>query len=382
MKISQVRTTVVTVPFTRPEVWARGARPCVTSTILELETDDGLVGLGECGGAHAAALIQQSARYFLGADPFDLIERLRIRFHSAATVFYALETALLDIQGQATGQPLFKLFGGMVHAQVPFMYYLLRDTPEVMAHEAAEAVRTGWETIYIKVGVAVDEDLAVIRAVRKAIGPRLKFRIDPNQTWTIGTAARIFRMVEPDDIELVEDPAPCQDFAGWRKLRASTSIPLAAQENARTLTEILTVIREDAADIILIDPRNGGLSGMKRAAVIAEAAGLPVYMHSGGDLGIATAALTHLLATIPNNVLASQTYYQFMGGDVTVEQVDCFQNGCLTPSERPGLGVSLDADKLARFHEVYVRGEIVDGSYRRDDPRQEVSAEYGYYPKF
>ena len=386
MRISEVRTTVITVPFTRPEVWARGARPCITSIILELVTDDGLVGLGEClGGAGAADAMKEFSRHLVGEDPFDLIERLRQRLHlsNSWTMFTAIEMALYDLQGKATGLPLYKLLGGAVHRRVPFMYYLLRDKPEVMAQEAAQAVRAGFPTIYIKVGIDVDEDLEAIRAVRAAIGPRTKFRIDPNESWTIGTAARIFRMIEPYDIELVEDPAPRQDYAGWRKLRASTSIPLAAQENAHTLTDIMTVIQEGAADVILIDPaRNGGLSGMRRAAAIAEAAGLPVYLHSGGDLGIATSALTHVLATIPNNVLASQTYYQFMGGDVVVEKVDSFVEGCLVPSERPGLGVTLDAAKVARFHGIYERGEVVDNSYRRDDLSQETSAEERYFPKY
>ena len=384
MKISDVRTTVVTVPFTRPEVWARGARPCVTSMVLELETDDGLVGLGECGGGpHAAQAVQRLSRYLLGADPFDLIERLRLRFMgSSMTTFYAIETALLDLQGKASRQPVYKLLGGAVHRQVPYMYYLLRDTPEVMAQEAAQAIKSGFDTIFIKVGIDIEEDLTVIRAVREAIGPKPKFRIDPNESWSVGTAARLFRMIEPYDIELSEDPIPVRDVAGLRKLRASTSIPLAAQENVQTLADILTVIQEGVADIILIDPRNGGLTGMRRAAAIAEAAGLPVYVHSGGDLGIATAALTHMLATVPNNILASQTYYQFLGGDIVREKVDCFEKGCLSPSELPGLGVTLDPDKLAHFHEVYVRGEIVDGSYRRDDPRQEVDEGNLYYPKF
>jgi L-alanine-DL-glutamate epimerase-like enolase superfamily enzyme len=291
--------------------------------------------------------------------------------------------ALLDLQGKATGQPVYKLLGGAVHRQVPFMYYLLRDTLDIMSSEAAAAVKAGFDTIFIKVGVDIEEDLAAIRAVRDAIGPYTKFRIDPNESWTVGTAARLFRRLEPLDIELVEDPAPHQDLAGWRKLRASTNIPIAAQENAHTLTDILTVIKEGAADIILIDPfRNGGLTGMKWAAVLAEAAGLPVYMHSGGSLGVATAAAVHTLATIPNNVLASQTYAQFMGGDVVKEEVNRFEKGCLAPSEQPGLGVTLDAEKLAHFHEVYVRGEVVDGSYRRDDLRQEVAEENLYYPRF
>jgi L-alanine-DL-glutamate epimerase-like enolase superfamily enzyme len=105
-------------------------------------------------------------------------------------------------------------------------------------------------------------------------------------------------------------------------------------------------------------------------------------MHSGGSLGIATAAAVHTLSTISNNVLASQTYAQFMGGDVVKEDVNHFVNGCLSPFEQPGLGVTLDVEKLAYYHEVYLRGDVVDGSYRREDMSQEVSAGNLYYPKY
>jgi len=384
MRISQVRTTVVTVPFTRPEVWARGARPCVTNVILELETDEGLTGLGECGGGEAAsAAIQRLSSYLLGFDPFD-IERLRQRMgRESPNVFAVIEMALLDLQGKALGEPLYKLLGGAVHQKVPFMYYLLRDEPEVMAKEATAAVEAGFETVYVKLGVDLEEDLEAIRTIRDAVGPRCKLRCDPNEAWTVGTAARWFRRLEKFDLELAEDPIPHQDFAGLRKLRASTSIPIAAQEGCHTLSDILTVIKEDAADIILIDQhRNGGLSGMKRAAALAEAAGLPVYKHSGGELGISTSAAIHALSTIPNNLLASQTYYQFMGGDVVKEKIDRFERGCLSPSDRPGLGVTLDPGKLAHFHKIYERGEVVDGSYRREDLRQEVPEGRLYYPRF
>jgi glucarate dehydratase len=356
----------------------------VTNVILELETDEGLTGLGECGGGEtAAAAIQRLSPYLLGFDPF-AIERLRQRIGVVSpNLFAAIEMAFLDLQGQALGQPLYQLLGGAVHPQVPFMYYLLRDEPAAMANEATAAVAAGFDTLYVKLGIHLEQDLEVVRTVREAIGPQAQLRIDPNESWTIGTAARWFRRLEQFDLELAEDPIPHQDFAGVRKLRASTSIPIGAQEGCHTLADIVTVIKEDVADIILIDHhRNGGLSGMKRAAALAEAAGLPVYKHSGGELGISTAAALHGLATIPNNLLANQTYYQFLGGDVVTEKVDTFRAGCLSPTDRPGLGVTLDREKLAHFHEVYQRGEVIDGSYRREALRQEVPEENLYYPRF
>ncbi|MDH5439772.1 MAG: glucarate dehydratase, partial [Candidatus Bathyarchaeota archaeon] len=127
MKISKVETTVVTVPFTRPEIWAQGARPCITSVILEVTTDDGITGLGETlGDERAAAEIE--GMVCPGLDVFEL-EPLRHRYSGRSSLYAAIEMALLDIQGKAIGEPVHKLFGGAVRRKVAYMYYLLRDHP-------------------------------------------------------------------------------------------------------------------------------------------------------------------------------------------------------------------------------------------------------------
>lgn len=147
MRVSKIETTIVTVPFSRPEIWARGARPCVTNVIVEMTTDEGIVGLGETGGGEgAAASIQDMKPYLLNFDPFD-IEILNQRWchyrQSPPLGYAAIEMAMLDIQGKATGKPVYNLLGGAVHRRVPYMYYLLRDNPKVMAEEAKKAVEAG-----------------------------------------------------------------------------------------------------------------------------------------------------------------------------------------------------------------------------------------------
>lgn len=301
----------------------------------------------------------------LGLDPFEL-EPLRQRHAYSHGLYAAVEMALLDIQGKAVGEPMHKLLGGAVRRRVPYMYYLLRDRPEVMAQEAAEGIETGFDTVYIKVGIDVEQDLAAVRTIREAIGLKPKLRIDPNEKWSVGTAARLGHLLEEFNLELLEDPVPHRDLGGMRRLRASLHIPIAAQESCITLSDIFTVLAQEAADIILVDQhRNGGLTGMRRAAAIVEAAGMPVYKHSGGELGISTAAATHALSTMPNNLLASQTYWQFLEDDIIQEPIakQLLENGYSEVPDRPGLGVTLDRKKLAHYHEVWLRKEVVDGNY-------------------
>ena len=99
---------------------------------------------------------------------------------------------------------------------------------------------------------------------------------------------------------------------------------------------------------------------------MVEAAGMPVYKHSGGELGISTAAATHALSTMPNNLLASQTYWQFLEGDIIQEPMakELLENGYIEVPDLPGLGVTLDRSKLAHYHDVYLRKEVVDGNYQ------------------
>jgi len=357
---------------------------------LELTTDDGITGLGETlGDERAAAAIEAMIRP--GFDPFDL-EPLRQRHGYGYGLYAAVEMALLDVQGKAIGQPVHKVLGGAVRRKVPYMYYLLRDHPEVMAEEAAKAVADGFETVYIKVGIDAKQDLAAIRSIRERIGLEPKLRVDPNEKWSVGTAARLGHYLEEFNLELVEDPIPHQDLAGMRRLRASLNIPIAAQESCITLPDIFSVLANEAADIILVDHhRNGGLTGMKKAAAMVEAAGMPVYKHSGGELSISTAAATHALSTIPNNLLANQTYWQFLQGDIVREPIakELLENGYLEVPDRPGLGVTLDRDKLAHYHEVYLRKEVVDGNYqwnpstyRIDDLTQHAPPEFSLTPRF
>lgn len=383
MKISEVKTTIVTVPFSRPEIWARGARPCITNVILELITDEGIIGLGETGGGERSASILESMRsYLVGLDPFD-IELVRLKYGRNSPTYAAVEMALLDIQGKVFDKPLYKLLGGAVRRNVPYMYYLLRDDPKVMAKEVLRAFEDGFETIYIKVGVDLKDDLEAIRVIRETIGFEPRLRIDPNETWTVGTTISLGSKLQKFNLELLEDPIPHFDIGGMRRLRSSLDIPIAAQESCVTQSNIFHILSNEAADIILVDQhRNGGLKGMIKCASMVEAAGMPVYKHSGGELGISSSAALHTLSTIRNNLHANQTYYQFLEDDVVKESIPIFRDGCLKVPDRPGLGVTLDRKKLAHYHEVYLRKEVIDGSYQPNNIKQEVSEEWYYYPRF
>jgi L-alanine-DL-glutamate epimerase-like enolase superfamily enzyme len=368
MRITGLTTTVVAVPFRREERWAFGGRAGLTAVLLEVETDEGVVGLAEAAGYPTPEIVLAVFRSLeplvLGEDP-RRIERLISRIdvvgtwhHVRATspAIAAVETACWDILGKVCGQPVVNLLGGRVRDEGEYFWYLARSTPQDTADQAREAVEAGFSTLYLKVGWGEPaEDLALVAAVREAVGPDVGIRVDANEAWSTGAAIRILRDMEEHDLELVEQPTSGRNLAEMAYLRGRLATPLLANESSWTRHDVLEVIRHGAADVVSLDQQmDGGLLNMKRAAGICDAAGLPVLKHSLGELGVATYAGLHVIASTPNFLRPSQAYGSLLADDV-LEGMDAlpYEDGRLRVPDGPGLGVTLDRDKVARYAELY-----------------------------
>ena len=367
MKITDVRTTPVSIPFKKPEIWSMGRRVGVSNVIIEIETDRGLVGLGESVGFPSCRVIQpiiDSWRDALvGEDPLR-VESLTRRIvaqggwqhfdHTGNIALGGVEIALWDLVGKAAGLPLSVLFGGLVQESMPFMYFLPRGPIKEMTAQAIKGVKQGWETIYIKVGVDLEQEIEVVRAIRKAVGPGPKIRVDANEAWRRYEALRYIRAVEPFGIEFFEQPILKEDFDGLKWLRSMTSVPIAANQSSWTEQDILKLIREEATDIILIDPfQLGGLLRYARVAWIAQVAGVAAVRHSWCELGIGTYAAMHVMAASANFPMANQAYPEYLSDDVCQGDLFRFRRGRLSILHGPGIGVELDRRKLEKYARVY-----------------------------
>jgi len=373
MKITDVRTTAVSIPFKKPEIWSMGRRVGVSNVIIEIETDRGLVGLGESVGFPSCKVIQpiiDSWRDALvGEDPLrteSLTRRIAAQGgwqhfdHTGNIALGGVEIALWDLVGKAAGLPLYVLFGGLVQESMPFMYFLPRGPIKEMTAQAIQGVKQGWETIYIKVGVDLEEEIEVVRAIRNAVGPGPKIRVDANEAWRRYEALRYIRAVEPFGIEFFEQPILKEDFDGLKWLRSMTSVPIAANQSSWTEQDILKLIREEAADIMLIDPYQlGGLLRCARVAWIAQVAGVAAVRHSWCELGIGTYAAMHVMAASANFPMANQAYPEFLSDDVCQGDLFRFRRGRLSILHGPGIGVELDRQKLEKYARVYqTQGEF------------------------
>lgn len=367
MKISNLKTTVISIPFGNPVRWKYGVWEGVTGIIVEVETDEGIVGIGESSCLFRPAeavrlIIEEAKRFILGEDPFN-IERISKKLYGYGFWHFArhygnyalsgIDTALWDIIGKTCNQPLYKLLGGPVRKKIPFMKFIRDDDPVVMAKEAKEAVEKGYGTLYVKY-TTISRLTEAIIAIRESVGFKPKLRIDFNQTLSPGFAVKYLTQIERYDIEFVEQPVLATDLMGMAYVRKSVSIPIASHESSWTLYDVLNTIRMEAADVIHVDARaTDGILNCKKAAGIAEAAGLPVVMHSGAEMGIAQAMFLHVIASTPNFIYANQTTYDYYSEDYIKGGKLELKDGCMVVPEKPGIGVELDPAKVEEHAEHY-----------------------------
>jgi L-alanine-DL-glutamate epimerase-like enolase superfamily enzyme len=370
MRITDLRATPVAVPYRADEVWAFGRRRGQVSVLLEVHTDEGLVGLGEAAAYPSAgivlAVLDSLRPLVLGADPVQ-IERLVRRIELVGTWHHvkatspaiaAVEMACWDILGKVCGQPLVNLLGGRFHDRVEFFYYVARDKPDEVAAEGKRAVDAGFSTCYLKVGSDDPRrDVERVAALRDGAGPAMALRVDANEAWSAGAAVRMIAELARYDLEFVEQPVSGRNLAEMAYVRSRMDVPLLANEAGWTRYDQLAVIQAGAADALSVDNQmDGGLANLKRSAGLAEAAGLPVVKHSLGELGVALAAAVHAIAATPNFRYANQGYGALLADDVTIGfggGIESYVEGRLEPSAGPGLGVRLDEDKVAKYAELY-----------------------------
>lgn len=371
------------VPFAPPDgagdayayEWGRFAtKPGASGVLVRLETDNGLVGWGEASMVfhpyQPATILLDTLRsmapYVLGRSPFEPEQLTATLYTHAGWHFsrdfanYALgglEMALYDLMGKHAGLSLAQLLGGAVRDEVAFMYFLYHDELANTVAEAKRAVAAGFRTLYLKVGVeGPHEEVERIRALREAVGDSVEIRADANETWSPGAAVRRITQLDEFGLEFIEQPVLMLDIAGLASVRNRVRTPIAADQAVRTPAQLLAVIRAEAADVVCSDPGSaGGIGAMRKHAALAEVAGLPMFIHSNVELGVATAALIHLAASFVNCTYANQTEYQFARhGDVLASPLD-LSSGSVKVPVGPGLGIEVDEDLVLQRVEEFER---------------------------
>ncbi len=394
MKISDIRATTVTVPLYAPLRHANGCHwGRFVRTIVEVETDEGLIGLGEMGGGgeSAEAAFRALKSYLVGHDPARL-EELRFLianptaslYNNRTQILAALEFACLDILGQKWGVPVSEILGGRLRDRVPclrdrvpFASYLffrypnpkdesgeVRKIDQLVAHAKELKERYGFTSHKLKGGVFAPEyELECYRALANALdGDR--FRFDPNGVWSTETAIWFGQKIEGIRNDYLEDPV--FGMAGMRRAREKVRMPLATNTIVVNFEQLAANVLDTAVDVILLDTTFwGGIRPCIKAAGVCDTFQLGVAVHSSGELGIQLATMLHLGAVIPNLSFAADAHYHQLTDDIIEGGKFNYLDGTIAVPSGPGLGVRLDRDKLAEYEELYRRL----GSYPYDqDP--------------
>ncbi len=349
-----------------PLKWTGGIRESASGLVVEIFTDEGLVGIGEAPGPSLPAIqtiIDREFGQFLAEeDPLRvewLVHRLEEYSRNwsgiAAYAIAGLEMALLDLKGKALEVSVAELLGGYCRETVPVVGYLFIDTPEANAAKAAEFVDAGHRELKLKVGRDLGQDYDTLAAIRDRVGSDPKIRIDANMNWSVPAAIKWIRALEPFDLQFVEQPVPDFDVRGLAEVRRAVSTPIAADEACTSLRSALELIKADACDVFVVYPSEaGGLTRAGQIAALAQAAGKWCAIGSWAELGVATTANAHVVAASPNFPFASDTHYPLQLDDVLTSGVR-IEDGAITVSHDPGLGVSLDPDRVAHLAGLELR---------------------------
>jgi len=389
LRITDIRTTTVAVPL---EAALRHANGChwgrFVRTIVEVDTDAGLTGLGEMGGGgeSAEAAFRGLKSYLVGHDPFAL-EALRFKIANPTASLYnnrtqllaAIEFACLDIVGQALGVSVHALLGGKLRDEVPFASYLffrfasdpggrheVRTAEQLVAEARDLKARCGFTSHKLKGGVFPPEhELACYRALASAL-PGDSFRYDPNAALSVGEAIRFGRAIADLPNDYYEDPT--WGLNGMRQVRAAVPIPLATNTVVVNFEQLAANLRDPAVDVILLDTTFwGGIRPCLKAAGVCETMQTGIAVHSSGELGIQLATMLHLGAVLPNLTFAADAHYHHLADDVIAGGKLAYEHGAIRVPDGPGLGVRLDRDKLETYAALYRR--LGGYPYDRDPAR-------------
>jgi glucarate dehydratase len=340
--------------------------PYFLRAIVRLRTADGLEGVGEGpGGGLYVQQLRAAARHVVGSDAYQL-EALRVLVGNPR-VFSTIEVALLDLIGKATGRAVYDLLGGRARRRVPFSAYLFYKeageddwgqalTPEELVRQAERFAETCGMTVFkVKGGVLEpDAEVTTVKLLRERFGPRAGLRIDPNAAWSVETSIRVADKLRDTDLEYLEDPT--EGIEGMAAVARHTPIPLSTNMCVTAFEHIPQAFRARSVQVVLGDHHGwGGLTAYRHLGVICKTLGWGLSQHSNSHLGISFAAMIHAAAAIPNLIYASDTHYPWNAASDVVRETDLFRfkDGCIDVWERPGLGVSLDEDRLAAAAAAY-----------------------------
>lgn len=367
MKITQISAHAVRIPLARTGTFTRAERTHADRTIVVLETDAGLCGIGETRGIQAASIINTRFAPALAGQRIADRRALRRRCVPDAfdhgypeqlvdtNAFTAIDLAVWDVTGKTAEMPLYELLGGKVRQRAPFVAYdYVVDaekatspgaTARAMADQAEAAIaQSGAAVFEFKVGVyPLSHDIAAAHAVRERLGPDIGIAIDANMGWSADEARRFLRATAGVGFENVEEPVA--DLAEMDRLAREFGVPVSSHCFNLDALKPFDAITGTVADLHSL----GGLEAYRTHAIRAHALGKRPWFRSVWELGVSWAAMCHFMVAVPEMQRPAQALFNWIDEDLVLGDKWNVRDGGVVPSDTPGLGVELDGAALEEF---------------------------------
>jgi len=368
MQIKQVRIHNLTVPLMHPYQLSQeyGLVTDTTVVVVEIHTDNGLIGWGECdpwkvftgdSAEEVTYLLQKTIiPALLGQDPTNIHRIHQIMDQCVSGNYIAkssIDMACHDLLGKYSGLPVHILLGGKRRDELPCFWSVGGGTPEETAAAVLDVKQRGFRGCMLKIGGADwKNDIARTLAAREAAGPDFPMVADANQGWDVETAVAYGKAVETVGLLFMEQPVKARDVEGLAQVRRRVSIPISADEGIVTMEDAKTLIAAEACDIFSIKvTKHGGLEPARRLCEYAAQSGIQLFFNSMHEEGITQAASLHLASTVANLVpTIGHSFFSPMRlkGDIT-DFHTWTSNGMTTVPDRAGFGFTIDETNLFRF---------------------------------
>jgi L-alanine-DL-glutamate epimerase-like enolase superfamily enzyme len=375
MKINRIDLYSVAIPYKTVYKTSNNQTKAGKHIVVEVHTDTGTSGWGETGiisqrypaeGATMEGMFATLKGYLapamLGENPLEIGKAMRKLDDVLQGNYFAkcaLDHALYDLTGKAMGIPVSTLLGGKVRSTFRATRSLPLESPQRTAEIALSLIDKGYARLTLHAGLNEKEDLLALEAVRRAVGDGVPLEVDANGRYDRPTALRTVDKMEAFDIEAFEQPVAGPDFQGLSEIAAHSSIPIVADESVFTIEDAVQVCRLRSADLICLKPfKSGGLYHSKQIETVARAFHIPVSTGSMHPFGIGTAALHQFVASLPSvSVSGYGSPAERFVDDIVDESCYSYENGVVTLIDKPGLGVSVNREKLKKYTIDFARVE-------------------------
>lgn len=366
MKIERVEVFGVAVPLVGEYKNAYLTKSVQKSAVVRITASGGVTGLGnidptpgyskEQTADHLEVLRTKLAPMLIGMDPTN-IHGILARMEPAVKGFFdskaAIEMACVDLAARAAGMPVHTYLGGAVKERLLFNAWIGILPPEQAANETLGWKQKGFRSAKIKVGGNIEADRDRVRAIRAAVGADFQLRIDANAGYDAETSIKLAKLVAPFNLQLFEQPVPDHDIAGMARVRREANavgLPVMADESVLDHASLVRIIKADAADLVKVKVmKQGGFINTRRMIATAEAAGIRCVVGHGFGLGVNTMAEIMLAATSANVIDGLECVGPLKTADDIITRRIDLTRGSLALPDGPGLGVTLDDEKIAKY---------------------------------